>query len=43
MNENKFSLRPGDIEILHHPDPEALKKAKEFQEKAKEREANKKD
>ncbi len=35
MSENKFSLRPGDIEILHHPDPEVLKKAKEFQEKSK--------
>lgn len=35
MSENKFSLRPGDIEILNHPEPDVLKKAKEYQEKAK--------
>lgn len=31
---DKFSWLAGDIKILHHPDPEILKEAKEIQEKA---------
>ena len=33
--KGKMDWRPGDIMILHHPDPEVLKKAREFQEQAK--------
>jgi hypothetical protein len=33
--KERFTWRAGDIEILHHPDPEILKKAKEHQENAR--------